>query len=226
MPQRTMSKCDDGVSESGGAVRGVREEVVAAHGLDEAPERLELRREQVVAGLVGGGEMGHQARRRSAAPRAGAPVARSLVPSRPIPVSSFTCTRGAARCDLVRSRRPRRHPPPAPRAAPSRVSAPITRTGASTPCSRSSRASPAVATASQVAPPASAAPATRPVPVTVRLDHRAQRLRQPGAVALDGAEVDLGERAIDAAHAASAPSTSTRVTTPTRRPSSTTGRRL
>ena len=88
-------------------------------------------------------------------------------------------------------------PPRAPPLASSGVSAPITRMRDSSPCRRSSAASFAVATASQVAPPpARRARTTRAVTVAVRLDDRAQPAAGPQqraqvrAVALDRAEVD------------------------------------
>ena len=70
------------------------------------------------------------------------------------------------------------------------------------------------------------------VPVAVRLDHGAQlrvarqERAEVGAVALDRPDVDPRQRPLGGHSEASAPSTSTRVTTPTSRPSSTTGSRL
>src|SRR5215210_2043411 len=88
---------------------------------------------------------------------------RSLVPSRLIPVSSFTCTRGAASATSSVQATTSASASTAVRTS-SRVSAPITSTGAPMPAARSSAASAAVATASHSAPPASAASATGTVP--------------------------------------------------------------
>ena len=114
------------------------------------------------------------------------------------------------------------------------VSAPITRIRPPIPASRSSAASAAVATASQSAPPAAPRARThRAVPVAVGLHHRAQlRRRRPRAQAPRSCASIAASRMRASARSGirlsetSAPSTSTRVTTPTSRPCSTTGRRL
>src|SRR4051794_15610463 len=90
-------------------------------------------------------------------------ASRSFVPSRLMPVSSFTWTRGAASAtSSVQATTSASAAIAVP--SSSRVSAPITSTGASMPPARSSAASSAVATASHSAPPRSAAPATGTVP--------------------------------------------------------------
>ena len=102
------------------------------------------------------------------------------------------------------------------------------------PAARSSAASPAVATASQVAPPASAAARGRDgaVAVAVGLHHRAQRgaaRAAASAAARSCARSRRGRRARARAGASHCPrrrarrARRARVTTPTRRPSSTTG---
>ena len=135
--------------------------------------------------------------------------AASRVPSRPMPVSSLTCTPRAAGVRVRRERgdlllapgRPRRRRARSASVSSSPLSAPMTSSGPSMPAARSAAASPAVATASQRAPPACAARAAgdRAVPVAVGLHDRAERGRRRDrassrAVALDGPEVDPGER--------------------------------
>ena len=90
----------------------------------------------------------------------------SRVPSRPIPVSSFTCTRvsGASRATNDSRQATTSARAASATSSSSGDSAPITSTGPSMPASRSPRASSAVATASQLAPPASAARAAGTIP--------------------------------------------------------------
>ena len=90
----------------------------------------------------------------------------SRVPSRPIPVSSLTCTPAPAASRATKPSRQATTSAPAASATSSSSgdSAPITSTGPSTPASRRPRASSAVATASQLAPPACAARAAGTIP--------------------------------------------------------------
>src|SRR4051794_12974335 len=88
---------------------------------------------------------------------------RSFVPSRLIPVSSFTCTRGAASATTSVQATTSALASMAA-CSSSRVSAPITSSEIPMPAFRSSTASAAVATASHPAPPRSAAFATGTIP--------------------------------------------------------------
>ena len=115
-------------------------------------------------------------RRRARTPGAAAPPPRpraacagSRVPSRPIPVSSLTCTRPPPRRRRPPTSSSRQATTSAPAASATSSSpgdsAPRTRIGTSAmPASRSSAASCAAATASHVAPPASAARAAGTAP--------------------------------------------------------------
>ena len=136
----------------------------------------------------------------ASATRVASPASR--VPSRPMPESSLTWTATPSGRLATNASRQATTSARAATATSSSSgeSAPITSTGPSSPASRSPRASSAVATASQLAPPACAR--TRgldhPVAVAVRLDDRAQlrgpRNRgKPPRVALDGAQVDPGQ---------------------------------
>ena len=172
---------------------------------------------------------GSSARPRSARAASRSACSRSLVPSRPMPVSSFTCTRGAAARPPRRSRPPRRPPRRAPRrssARRQRAHHEDRRVDAVLAQRRAPR--PRWPRPARSAPPAQRRPRrlAGAVPVAVGLDHGAERLRQPGAVALDRAEVDGGERALDGLTPPGRRARPARVTTPTRRPSSTTGSRL
>ena len=91
----------------------------------------------------------------------------SLVPSRPMPVSSFTCTRG--RRGAMAARKPWVQTTTSAslssaRSASSADSAPMTRIGTTMSSARRAAASAAVATASHCAPPASAARAAVAAP--------------------------------------------------------------
>ena len=136
-------------------------------------KRLELGAEEVVAGLVGGGEVGHQADRRSSrcASRSASSAVLGAEPAH-AGVELHVHAPAPRLGDLVASRRPRRRP----------RSTAVTQLGAGqrahhqdrrldAPGARSSSASSAVATASHSAPPASGRPAGREaVPVAVGLD--------------------------------------------------------
>ena len=129
-----------------------------------------------------------------------------------MPLSCLTWTRDRPALGAGRGRRrargsPRARPPPpspprAPSSSSSALSAPIVSSGTCGKRRPICAASAPVATASRVAPPASAAvgAGVGAVAVAVGLDHRAelgalaQLALQPRAVALDGAEVDPGER--------------------------------
>ena len=194
MPQRTMSKCDAG-SRSVAALLAACTTSSGWRRLQlprERGEALELRREVVVAGLVGGREVGHQAGQLERG--------RRRRPPRPprAPRRGRRCRAGPSRCRASRARaaaplparRARRSRPTKPsRQAttsasaasasaqrPRGVSAPITRIRASIPWRRRS---PASRRGRHRQPGRAAlqrglAPTTRAVAVAVRLHDRAQ----------------------------------------------------
>ena len=219
MPQRAMSKCALRVAEHRRAVCRVDDAsgVSALDTLGDRHEARELLVEEVGAGLVRGREVGHEPgklevlvairhlheRQRLVGVR---------VPRRPMPVSSFTCSRAGflvAECALPAAsltndslHATTSASASSARSSSSGVNAPITRILSRIPARRSSRCllgrrdrEPGRAARQRRTRAARSA-----VSVAICLDHRAElgRFAQPAlqlrAVALDRGQVDAGQR--------------------------------
>ena len=210
------------LAQCGGAVGGVGHQLLAPDLAARTPRTRELLGEQRVVAIVGRGEVGHQTHGVGTAREPKRPIA-VLGAEAPHPGVELHVHARRRLGDLVR---PGHHV----RARVDRDAQVVARERA-----HDEHRHAHVAQLARLGGGGDRQPARAPgerslrhpsVPVAVRLDYCAQRLGEPGAVALDRAEVDACERALGRAHAARAPSTSTRVTIPTSRPSSTTGRRL
>ena len=146
---------------------------------------------------------GSSARRRPRLAASRVASSASRVPSRPMPVSSLTCSRAPSAASAKPSVQATRSASAASATSSSSGEiAPRMSSRPSIPAIRRSIASPAVATASHVAPPGQrrGGGRRRAVPVAVALDHRAERSAgrrgvEHAAVALDRREVHAGEGA-------------------------------